>query len=572
MSSNQNLENSVKECNSLFADYFSTIGGRKFKQFYYDWHIDNMLAPFAGLAEYFSKQYGAEAPHIFHEFVEDIRASVSVYNVDKPQLSVLKNSKFSKSGDGMLSSLIDGVETFGFEFRQFMYNFADKNDHDKAFSGWPIKTNMPYSMLYGMMAAEDILRFLDKNYQKLVQGENCYEKALYAADCFMREKMAGAYRYNGSYNFKTRRRLMKDMAAMKERLYQDYAREGTASPAMKKLFQAEETRSGKTSGGYWPSGFELEFYVPEEYKDYGRLIDYLKDKNGWKKLYSTNKDAAVYHDENSAGVIMRDESLVRYNKLAAVEYASRILKSREDEESCLKIFDSFEQGHVNAHCSLHQHLSADGFDLDVYKRLVKRMMQHEEEVVAAFAAPERRENRLLYATYISRNLSDDGKRDYPFLCVMAELCEDKRELQEFTSFGHKYKTLNIMPEHTVEMRFMNANFNKSFVRGFLQFNREFVKSAAENSSDHVNRQLLNKYSWRQNRQTDTKTVMHALPYFYQYEYDSFHPQKKPVSKDVIEQEQKCWLLIMHALNETGKVPYVNAGFNKKFMEMKRNGR
>ena len=130
MSSNQNLENSVKECNSLFADYFSTIGGRKFKQFYYDWHIDNMLAPFAGLAEYFNEQYGTEAPRMFHEFVEDIRTSVSVYNVDKPQLSVLKNSKFSKSGDGTLSSLIDGVETFGFEFRQFMYNFADKNDHD----------------------------------------------------------------------------------------------------------------------------------------------------------------------------------------------------------------------------------------------------------------------------------------------------------------------------------------------------------------------------------------------------------------------------------------------------------
>ena len=566
MSSNQNLENSVKECNSLFADYFSTIGGRKFKQFYYDWHIDNMLAPFAGLAEYFNEQYGTEAPRMFHEFVEDIRTSVSVYNVDKPQLSVLKNSKFSKSGDGTLSSLIDGVETFGFEFRQFMYNFADKNDHDKAFSGWPIKTNMPYSMLYGMMAAEDILRFLDKNYQKLVQGENCYERALYAADCFMREKMAGAYRYDGSYNFKTRRRFMEGMAAMKERLYQDYTRAGAASPAMKNLFQTEEARPGKTSGGYWPSGFELEFYVPEEYKDYGRLIDYLKDKNGWKKLYSTNKDAAVYHDENSAGVIMRDESLVRYNKLAAVEYASRILKSREDEESCLKILDSFEQGHVNAHCSLHQHLSADGFDLDVYKRLVKRMMQHEEEVVAAFAAPERCDNKLLYATYISRNLSCDGYRDYPFLCVMVDLCDDKKELEEMSAFGNKYKTLNILPQKTVEMRFMNANFNKRFVEAFLQFNREFVASAAANSPHHVNRPLLNKYTWHNNRQTDNKTVMHNLVYYYQVPYDVYRPMKQTVSKEAIEGEQMYARLVMHALTETNKLGYVNPSYNKKMRE------
>ena len=269
---------------------------------------------------------------------------------------------------------------------------------------------------------------------------------------------------------------------------------------------------------------------------------------------------------------MRDESLVRYNNLAAVEYASRIMKNKEDEETCLKILDVFDQGHVNAHCSLHQHLAADNLDLAAYKRLVKRMMQHEEEIVAAFAAPERRDNKLLYATYIGRNLSEDSKRDYPFLCVMAEMCDTKEQLQDFASFGHKYKTLNIMPKHTVEMRFMNANFNKKFVKAFLQFNREFVAAAAKNMPNHVNRFLLNKYSWYNNQKTDSKTVMHQLPYFYQYAYDSFQPQQHRVSKDVIEQEQKCWRLIMHALNETGKVAYVNAAFNKKVKEAKTYGR
>ena len=129
-----------------------------------------------------------------------------------------------------------------------------------------------------------------------------------------------------------------------------------------------------------------------------------------------------------------------------------------------------------------------------------------------------------------------------------------------------------MPEHTVEMRFMNANFNKKFVKAFLEFNREFVRSAAENSPVHVNRILLNKYSWHNNRQTDTKTVIHRLPYAYDYEYDSFHPRERQVSKNVIEQEQKYWRLIMHALNETGKVAYVNAAFNKKIVEAKGYGK
>ncbi len=116
---------------------------------------------------------------------------------------------------------------------------------------------------------------------------------------------------------------------------------------------------------------------------------------------------------------------------------------------------------------LHQHISAEGFDLATYKRLVKRMMQHEAEIVRAFAAPERRDNKLLYATYISRNLSNNGERDYPFLCVMTDLCDNKQELLDMSAFGHKYKTLNILPSKTVENAFYECKFQqKAFCGGF----------------------------------------------------------------------------------------------------------
>lgn len=144
---------------------------------------------------------------------------------------------------------------------------------------------------------------------------------------------------------------------------------------------------------------------------------------------------------------MRDESLALYRKLASVEFASRIMRNNEDE------------------------------------------------VVGAFAAPERRNNNLLYATYISRNLSSNGKRDYQFLAVMVDLCENKKGLEEMSAFGNKYKTLNVLPKHTVEMRAMNANFNKKFVKAYLQFNREFVAAAVADNPKHVNRVLLNKYTW-----------------------------------------------------------------------------
>lgn len=564
------LRQTVEDTKQAFSDYFGLVGGTKFKQFYYDWHIDNMLAPFAGMLTYFHQTYGEHGQEKFAEFVDEVRQNVTDYNNDKPQLSLLKTSKYADKKTGKLSDLISGMEAFGFDFRQFVYSFAAPKDNERIFGKWSVKPNMPYSNHHGLMVGCDILQFLKTHYAKISSGDNVYQNALFAADVYMRNQVAKEYQYAGEYNFSNRQKAMSNMRNLRNQLSAD-VQNLPDDNQLKDMFQVQEAGVA-TQKGYRPCGFELEFYVPEEYGDYAKLIEYLKEKNGWHKLYSSNEDSSVYMDKNSAGVIMRDESLTRYSGLAAVEYASSVMRGKDDEENCLKILDAFDEGHVNVHCSLHQHISAEGFTLDTYKRLVKRMMQHEAEVVAAFAAPERRDNNLLYATYISRNLSSDGQKDYPFLCVMVDLCNDKKQLEEMSAFGHKYKTLNILPDKTVEVRFMNANFNKRFVAAFLQFNREFVQSAMENMPQHVNRPLLNKFNWYNNCKTDSKTVQHSLPYYYQVAYDTYCPMRRGVSKDVVEGEQTYARLVMHALNETGKLRYVNPSFNKKIKEMMNNAR
>ncbi len=559
-------EQTIEKTRQAFAEYFSLAGKKDFRQFYYDWHVDSMLAPFAGMVTLFHKVYGNAAEQKFSEFADEIAQNVSGYNNDKPQLSLLKTSRYAHSSSKRLAALMAGIESFGFDFRQFVYSFAPQKDHDREFGNWFVKPNMPYSNHHGLMVGSDILQFLKKNFSKITSSDNVYLKALYAADTYLRQQVVTGYRYNGGYNFTNRRNAMRKLRNLRNRLSKN-VQQLPLTENLQNVFQTEQPGVPARNNSYRPNGFELEFYVPEGFGDYNKLINYLKEKNGWQRLYSSNKNADVYQDKNSAGVIMRDESLTRYNNLAAVEYASSIMRNKENEQNCLKILDAFDEGHVNVHCSLHQHISAEGFTLDTYKRLVKRMMQHEAEIVNAFAAPERRDNKLLYATYISRNLSNNAKRDYPFLCVMTDLCDNKQELIDMSAFGHKYKTLNILPEKTVEFRFMNANFNKRFVEAFLQFNREFVNSAMENAPQHLNRPMLNKYNWHNNCLTDTKTVQHALPYYYQVSYDSYSPMQRSTSKGVVEGEQTYARLVMHALNETGKLKYVNPGHNKKMKEM-----
>jgi len=564
---NNKLDNKVTEVKEAFAEYFEMVNGKKFKQFYYDWHVDNMIAPFASMVEYFAENYEADAGEKFHEFAQTVAEWLENFDVDKPELSQIGVKRYSKTNDGKLRKMLDGVQTFGFEFRQFMYSFGTRENHNAEFGNWPVKANMPYACKHGLLVAKSVVEYIDKNFTKFNDSDNVYRAAQRGIDDYLRESVAKQYAYRDGYTFETRKAAIKKLHDLRNQLSLVYRQTSSYTSKQDDLFQVEYVNHQEIKNKYWPNGFELEFYVPEELGNYHVLADYLKRKNGWNKFYFTNKDPSVYADKEAAGVIMRDESLVPYTGLFPVEFASRVMYNKDDEEMCLKIFDAFESGHVNKHCSLHQHLAADGLDMNAYKRLVKRMMQHEDEIVGNFTAPERQGNNLLYATYISRNLSSQSKRDYPFLAVMVDLCDNKTELQEMVSFGNKYKTLNVMPEHTIEMRAMNANFNKKFVKAYLQFNREFVAAAAENCPQHMNRILLNKYTWSRNEFSDKKTVMHPLNYGYDHvPHDSYRPMKRQIGAEVIGQEQDYARMVAHALDCTGKLPYYNPVMMKRFRE------
>ena len=563
-----NIDNLIAEVNKSFGEYFTMIKKKQFKQFYYDWHIDNMIAPFAYATEYFTLNYGNNAKNNFKNFANDVILWLDKYDVDKPEVAQIGVKQYVKTTDGKLKQTIDGIRTFGFELRPFIYNFCSQQDHTSEFGYWPVKANMPYSCKQGLMVAKDIMIFLRDNWDNVINSDNSYMSTQKAVDTYLRNNIAQQYAYKPGYTFEDRKKAIKKLHSLRNHLSVAFFQQSKSFTAEhKNLFQLEDLSVSRTPPDYWPNGFELEFYVPEHLGNYEVLAEFLKEKNKWNKFYFSNENPNVYTDKTAAGVIMRDESLASHNGLSPVEFASRIMFDKNDEKTCLQIIDAFDKGHVNKHCSLHQHLSAKNLDLDAYKRLIKRMIMHEEEIIGTFAAPERQNNNLLYATYISRNLSSQSKRDYPFLALMVEMCESKAELQEMVSFGNKYKTLNIMPEHTVEMRAMNANFNKKFVEGYLQFNREFIADAVANNPHHINRILLAKYSWYNNEQSDTKTIMHKLNYKYDdVPHDSYRPMKRPISADIIKQEQNYLRLVSHALVCTKKLPYYNPYFSKKVKE------
>ena len=264
---NNNINDVVTKTRESFGEYFDMVGGKNFKQFYYDWHIDNMLAPFAGMVEYFAKNHGENAAQKFHDFVVETTEWLDSYDVDKPQRSLINTKRYSNTNDGKLSNYLDGVRTFGFEVRQFIYSFGTREDHHAEFGYWPVKANMPYSSKHGMMIAKDILLNLDKNFNDIKGSADVYRAGQKAADTYLRQSVAKQYTYNDKYNFETRKKAIKQLHDLRNVLSLTYRQSKNLSPEMSELFQVEQKEAPMSKTSYWPNGFELEFYVPEQFSD-----------------------------------------------------------------------------------------------------------------------------------------------------------------------------------------------------------------------------------------------------------------------------------------------------------------
>ncbi|MFI3241838.1 MAG: amidoligase family protein [Alphaproteobacteria bacterium] len=553
---NKEIKTTTKKVKEGFENYFSMTKNKSFKQFYHDWHGKNMYKPFSELVEYFSAYSSKEE---FQKFCESYSSYVEKFNNDDNQADAFSVKEFSKTNDGRLRKIANSVDSFGFELRQFVFSFATPQEHNDVFGNYPVKTNMPYAYHKGLDMTSKILNHLAQNYDEISQSQDISKASHKVVDTYMRDNVFKSYAFNDEYNYESKEKAINTLKSQGQRLslaYEDYKEDKKSSrkdPYFIQTFQEPYYQEEKQASPYRPNGFELEFYFSEKLGSKDNLVDYLKRRNNWGELYSTNKDPSVYNDESSAGVLMRDESLTPHNGLIPVEYASKIMKSKSDEDSCMQLLDSFETGYVNKLCSLHQHISTEGFDLPAYKRLVKRMMRHEDEIVGSFAAEERGNNHLLYATYISRNLSQDAKKDYPMLCAMVDICDNKEELLDMVSYGRKYKTLNLVPKHTVEFRYMNAHFNREYAQGFLQFNRDMVESAVQNNGVHYNKFLLNKYSWTNNVSNDNRTEMRDIKHHYQHSFDVYNPTEVSVSQQAKIGDQSQGRLVKNALNVTGKI-------------------
>ena len=133
------------------------------------------------------------------------------------------------------------------------------------------------------MVSCDILQFLKKNFNQIAQGNDTYQRALYAADVYLRQHIVKGYRYDENYTFFSRRKSMRQLRSLRNKLSKNF-RQQPLNENLQDIFQTEKPGLPQQSRSYRPNGFELEFYVPEEFGNYDKLINYLKKEKRLAKI------------------------------------------------------------------------------------------------------------------------------------------------------------------------------------------------------------------------------------------------------------------------------------------------
>lgn len=200
---------------NAFNQYFEMAGRKSFKQFYYDWHIDAMIEPFAELADYFSRRYPIDTAAHFDRFVRDFCDSVNTYNIDCEKFCSVKSGIRHK--DKELSDIIDKIETFSFEFRQFSYSFMTEKDYVAEFGQWTFKPNYPYSHMHGLAVSVDILNKISEHYNSF-ENRSVAEKTRYVVDNYLRTNIASDYRYKARYSYSARKAAVRGFVSLRNRI------------------------------------------------------------------------------------------------------------------------------------------------------------------------------------------------------------------------------------------------------------------------------------------------------------------------------------------------------------------
>ena len=209
----------VTAAKNAFNQYFEMAGRKSFKQFYYDWHIDAMIEPFAELADYFSRRYPIDTAAHFDRFVRDFCDSVNTYNIDCEKFCSVKSGIRHK--DKELSDIIDKIETFSFEFRQFSYSFMTEKDYVAEFGQWTFKPNYPYSHMHGLAVSVDILNKISEHYNSF-ENRSVAEKTRYVVDNYLRTNIASDYRYKARYSYSARKAEVRGYVSLRNRMSTEY--------------------------------------------------------------------------------------------------------------------------------------------------------------------------------------------------------------------------------------------------------------------------------------------------------------------------------------------------------------
>jgi hypothetical protein len=410
-----------------------------------------------------------------------------------------------------LRQIVSSFDWVHLALREFIFVFGDPKDHKSLFNDWKARTTPENFMEAARVMVSDLMRSLVVHaiQTKRITGDHpSSEEALSYVIDLLRKGIFQAYTKDKRSWSKIEEHLTRINKVM-EAYAADYRQFNTLlmkferthgaeshSNALKetlKYYQlrGETTRDQKEPQKFYQCGLELEFQTPLRHGNIEMFARRIRQETGMYALSTVPSDEAYTNPEG--GVLTSDDSLPTLEGYFPTEFASAVLKNREDEENLGRLLRFINQRGclIDESAGIHIHVSREGCSIEGLQNLVLRFARMENLIRQCSFSENRAHDFNMYGPSLLSLYGDvstafNRTKNYLMMTHFVRKSEDIDLLFDASSCSGRYASLFLKTRlGTMEFRGHPATLSVKRIMNYFELTQALVDGAIRNDREFI---------------------------------------------------------------------------------------
>lgn len=470
------------------------IDGFPCKYYLFLTRLKGFTRPFTGLFDRLLEKEARQSD-VFDLFRADLREHIYVDD------AIRQGVAFRRP----LRNIVSSFDWVHLALREFIFVFGDPIDHKLLFNDWKARTTPEAFMEAARIMVSDLLRSLVVHAiqtQQLTGDYPTSDEALSYVIDLLRKGIFTAYKKDKRSWSKISEHLDSIDVAL-----DDYATDYKKFNGMLMRFERAEgqpfsdeikvllkyyqlrgevSHPANETPKFYQCGLELEFQTPLRHGNLEMFARRIRQETGMYALSTTASEEAFTNPHG--GVLTGDDSLPTLPGYFPSEYASAVMKTKEDEENLAKLLRFINQRGclIDESAGIHIHVSRDGCSIENLQNLVLRFARMEKLIRQCSFNEERAHDFNMYGPSLLSLYGDVSTafmrtKNYLMMTYFVRNSDDIDHLFDASSCSGRYASLFMKTKlGTMEFRGHPATTSVKRIMNYFELTQALVDGAIRN--------------------------------------------------------------------------------------------